>query len=513
MTQQYCKGNFSTWDPKITTFPGLYVLGVMYAWVSYLLLGWTGVGLEVTCSGPYLRSLNALLAVVTVQLAYAVSCELQQIHADDSSSTSSQAAKQQGAVNSKQKQQQQHRLALGVALVVGLLPTQFFFAFLFYTDIASLLFLLLAELVLLRHRPYAAAAAGFAAISMRQTNAVWVAFLTGAAMLHDVIKHAGTSNEPGSICSNSFSRSNDSHDANNSSHSSQLSSQHVRCRARQGKASGQEQQQQQEQVQGPLTREAKPQQVQHSSSSGLKQLLLTVWQLRYRLLLDYWLLLLLPMAFCVFVVWNGGITLGDRAAHAPATHLMQPLYFAMFFLANAGLLLLQKPVLERTHAALSVIGRSPVVAVLGVFGILGAMALCVTKYSLVHPYLTADNRHYTFYLWRKMFAKHIAVRYLLVPVYAAGWALLVFALSVTQHGLWVAAFIVSCWVTLAPAWLLEFRYFTVPFVLAVLHMPPPPRALSLLVLAGYCCVNAVTLWVFSKRPYTWADGSTARFMW
>jgi hypothetical protein len=34
-----------TWDPKITTFPGLYALGAAYAWAARLLAGWAGVGL------------------------------------------------------------------------------------------------------------------------------------------------------------------------------------------------------------------------------------------------------------------------------------------------------------------------------------------------------------------------------------------------------------------------------------------------------------------------------------
>jgi hypothetical protein len=45
MTQLYCRGDLLTWDSKVTTFPGLYVIGAGYAWASKLLLGWTGVGL------------------------------------------------------------------------------------------------------------------------------------------------------------------------------------------------------------------------------------------------------------------------------------------------------------------------------------------------------------------------------------------------------------------------------------------------------------------------------------
>jgi hypothetical protein len=45
MAQLYCRGELLTWDAKITTFPGLYVIGAAYAWASQLLLSWTGVGL------------------------------------------------------------------------------------------------------------------------------------------------------------------------------------------------------------------------------------------------------------------------------------------------------------------------------------------------------------------------------------------------------------------------------------------------------------------------------------
>ena len=29
-TQRYCAGNWAEWDQKITTFPGLYLLGVVF---------------------------------------------------------------------------------------------------------------------------------------------------------------------------------------------------------------------------------------------------------------------------------------------------------------------------------------------------------------------------------------------------------------------------------------------------------------------------------------------------
>ncbi|KAF6255701.1 DIE2/ALG10 family-domain-containing protein [Scenedesmus sp. NREL 46B-D3] len=462
MTQLYCRGDLLTWNSKVTTFPGLYVIGAAYAWASKLLLGWTGVGLDVTCSGPFLRSVNALLAVATIQVAYAVSMQLQQQRSSSGSSHSSHSNSSNSS-SSSSRLQQLHWGSTGVSLVVGLLPTQLFFAFLFYTDVPSLLFLLLTELLLLRHSTYAAAAAGAAAIGMRQTNAVWVTFLTGAAMLQDVLAHPAA---PASKAKAKYAA-------------------HSKCS---------QQQQQQQQQQGGVV----------SMLSELRALLCSTWRLRVALLQAYCLLLVLPVVFAAFVLWNGGITLGDRDAHAPSLHLMQPLYFALFSLVSAGPLLLQPAVAARVRGALA---AAPLLCVLCMLCAGAAAAVAVKRYSLVHPYLLADNRHYTFYLWRRVFARSELVRLAAVPAYVAGWALLLAGLSAAgRHWLWSAAFSASCCVTLVPAWLVEFRYFSTAFALAVLHLPVPPVRLSLLVVAGYCCVNAVTLWVFARRPYTWEDG-------
>jgi hypothetical protein len=62
-TQRYCAGDFRTWDPKITTFPGLYVLGAAYAWTAHLLLGWAGVTLVRAHGGRGLPGCGRALAV------------------------------------------------------------------------------------------------------------------------------------------------------------------------------------------------------------------------------------------------------------------------------------------------------------------------------------------------------------------------------------------------------------------------------------------------------------------
>ena len=63
-TQRFCRGEFKYWDPKITTFPGLYLLSTPYAKVVGWLQGYLvpqGEAQEL-CSTGVLRSLNVLLA-------------------------------------------------------------------------------------------------------------------------------------------------------------------------------------------------------------------------------------------------------------------------------------------------------------------------------------------------------------------------------------------------------------------------------------------------------------------
>lgn len=57
MAQLYCRGELLTWDAKITTFPGLYVIGAAYAWAAQLLLCWTGADLVryLSCCAPLSR--------------------------------------------------------------------------------------------------------------------------------------------------------------------------------------------------------------------------------------------------------------------------------------------------------------------------------------------------------------------------------------------------------------------------------------------------------------------------
>ncbi len=57
------------------------------------------------------------------------------------------------------------------------------------------------------------------------------------------------------------------------------------------------------------------------------------------------------------------------------------------------------------------------------------------------------------------------------------------------------------------------RYFTVPVVLVLLHVPPPALWRLKATAAAYLLVDLAALYMFTMRPFTWGDGSVARFMW
>lgn len=159
---------------------------------------------------------------------------------------------------------------------------------------------------------------------------------------------------------------------------------------------------------------------------------------------------------------------------------------------------------------------------------------------IVHPFLLADNRHYPFYIWRKILNVHPLARYAAVPGYTTATSLLYSAIgrqicpiyqkwrrrpdamsacvATARARVWtvlpLSAFIAVTAATLIPSPLLEFRYFIVPFVILRLHLRPTARWQIVMESVVYCSVNLATLWLFLYRPFKWpSEPGWQRFMW
>lgn len=160
---------------------------------------------------------------------------------------------------------------------------------------------------------------------------------------------------------------------------------------------------------------------------------------------------------------------------------------------------------------------------------------------LFPPPVVMHPRHYTFYLWSRILSKP-ALRLALAPLYyvALLWSLTRWWRA--RGTLWVWIFLVAVVLTLVPAHLLEPRYFTPAVVVALLNSPTEPDeagtsqssssvssknkdtkcvpstaggvSSSLVLSIVLCCVvDVITVYVFLYRPFTWGDGSLARFMY
>ncbi|KXJ14362.1 Dol-P-Glc:Glc(2)Man(9)GlcNAc(2)-PP-Dol alpha-1,2-glucosyltransferase [Exaiptasia diaphana] len=135
------------------------------------------------------------------------------------------------------------------------------------------------------------------------------------------------------------------------------------------------------------------------------------------------------VGFAVFVVINDGVVVGDRSSHTACLNIPQLFYFITFTAAFSWPLLIDgiPQLLKNARNKMFFCGF-----VLTLF----ISELAVYKFTYVHKYLLADNRHYPFYVWRKLFARHWSVRYLLVPCYLViGW-LIRHKLSLQQSALW-----------------------------------------------------------------------------
>ncbi|KAL3160676.1 hypothetical protein ABBQ32_010589 [Trebouxia sp. C0010 RCD-2024] len=365
-TQHYCKGDFSNWDVKITTFPGLYFVGAAWAkLLNYAHMLYLPAQVQ-DCSTTTLRTTNILLGLVCLRLLHAL---YKALHPEGS-----------------------HQTCTQTAWLIFLFPLHFFFHFLYYTDVGSVTFVVAAYLACMKHRYRTSALLACWAVLFRQTNAVWVCFIIGMSVLGRTLKPA----------------------------------------------------------------EGKP--ISATMLQQCLQALTASWKARWQLLADLWPMLLVPACFAAFVVWNGGIVLGDKAAHTPVQHLMQPLYFVLFTVAALGPFHFSPFRISQAAKQLSASMKERPLPTLLKLGCGAAAAyLLVDNYTLVHPYLLADNRHYTFYIWKNFFGRYVAARFWLIPLYLySAWSLWD---SITRQQSKACALLLALCtaVSLIPAWLIEFR--------------------------------------------------------
>ncbi|POY73142.1 hypothetical protein BMF94_3835 [Rhodotorula taiwanensis] len=435
--QAYCRGDWRYWDPALTTPPGLYLVPAALAHLQQFVPLLRKLGDP--CSLAALRGLNLVLSV-SLPFLYSSLLRLLRPRPVSKGHLSE-------AVNDWE------------GLFMALFPMLGWWAWMYYTDLASVVAVLLSWRFALERQHTLSALLGAVSLWFRQTNIVWVAFIAAQTLIAR-LEAPSTEDAP-------------------------------------------------RRALDPLLREAA------LADMVRVPLQLVLFALRNLPALVPVVATYLPVCLgaVAFVRWNGGIVLGDKTNHVPAVHLAQALYFVAF----AGVFfapLVATP--SRLREAITGLVRTPSRVVGSALGLIGVV-LIIKTFTIAHPFLLADNRHYAFYLWRRVINVHPLARYVLVPGYlVAGrllWLQLARASRMTLSTL--VLFVGATCAVLAPTPLLEPRYFLTPLVILRLYLSPGagplrPRSLAAEALL-YLAIQAACVWLFLERPFLWdiqigADG-------
>ncbi|OAA66545.1 glucosyltransferase [Niveomyces insectorum RCEF 264] len=470
--QKYCEGKWTEWDNKITTPPGLYLFSVLYQGF------WSGAE---GCSVWALRGANNL-AIMLVAIA-ACSCRTELEHQEQLRLQLLRQRQQQPTGTNrarplrKQAESMFSLYAFHTSLNVALFPVLFFFSALYYTDVYSTLAVLVAYRNHLFRRQIRSAVnhangatatppfwnglltvvLGMATLLMRQTNIFWVVVYMGGLEVVQAVKSlqrrgAKRTTEPAPAFDTPWAM--------------------ARFYAARYAAGD---------VHDPPVGASWP------DDWALSLLSIGVAAIcnPLRVLAYVWPYVVTLAGFAGFVVWNGGVVLGDKSNHVATLHLAQLLYlwplFAFFtapLFASLGVQYLRRgwelatkkteteketekessrtgdrngsqdddqgdsqdassPPPPVTAAAfrgddlhknklfrlLHVVFVRKAYYPIYLVAVFDTMLAVVHYNTIVHPFTLADNRHYMFYVFRYTIRRSQLLRYGLVPVYTAcSWA-------------------------------------------------------------------------------------------
>ncbi|EMS45489.1 Alpha-1,2-glucosyltransferase ALG10-A [Triticum urartu] len=442
--QHYCRGDFLTWDPMITTPPGLYYISLAYL-ASLFPGAWAikvAEAFDPLCTTALLRSTNVIMAMVCGVLVHDLLLCIKP-----------------GIGKMK---------ATAYAILVALYPVHWFFTFLYYTDVASLAAVLAMYLSCLKKRFWVSALFGALSILFRQTNVIWMIFFAANGAIA-YVQDLSLSDCP----SDENSEPTDKSRAEVSDRDSKVS------------ALG-------------FTEEL--------FDIGFK-----IWNSKCKVLITFAPFAIVLVTFGAFIIWNGGIVLGAKEAHVVSPHFAQLLYFG---LVSATALLPWHFTPGRVSDLFHWCRKNKTFSSLAMLIALGLSFVAIHLFSIAHPYLLADNRHYTFYIWRKVIQAHWMMKYILIPLYVYSWFSVINILGKSQPRVWVVSFVFSVALVLVPAPLVEFRYYTIPLVVLVLNSPVIGNGKLLALGSAYAAVDLFTLAMFLFRPFHWGhEPGTQRFMW
>ena len=379
------------------------------------------------------------------------------------------------------------------AFSLSLFPLNYFFQFLYYTDSGSTFFVLASYYLQLKSKYEFSAIFGALAVLYRQTNIMWLGFCGILFILSNIESIFQVQKE--------FKEKQNIDEITLMALAQQRSKKHSNLFELISKTPN-------EAFDKNFNLKKFIQKLYKEDFMGKKIIYWEIYKVfDYRLLQPH---IICVTIFLFFVYMNNGIVVGDRSNHQASFHLTQIFYFcafSCFFTISTFLFNLKK--IKSVFIFFKIHFKVLIIIFLPLF------CLIIHNFSYEHPFLLADNRHYTFYIWSKLIRKHKLVRYSLAPIYLATIYLVYKNLCNSGKTVgWLLNFSLCTFVCLVPQKLIEFRYFIIPFYIYRLNINLYTWKELILELTLNTLINIATIYVFFNKTFKWPDtDEIQRFMW
>jgi alpha-1,2-glucosyltransferase len=212
------------------------------------------------------------------------------------------------------------------------------------------------------------------------------------------------------------------------------------------------------------------------------------------------------LIFLGFVYINEGIVVGDRSHHTACLNFPQMFYFISFTCVFAF------PYIITPSRIMSFI-KSLISHYIKAFVIVLISLLLIHYFTYVHVYTLSDNRHFTFYVWSKIYNRHYLIKYLMTPLYMYSyWS----CLSLLGHkdDIWKIIFGICIVAATIPQKLLEFRYFILPYIIFRLNIKEGSWLQLSAEMLLSIFINCTAVYLFVNKPFKWENSmELQRFMW
>lgn len=338
----------------------------------------------------------------------------------------------------------------------------YFFNFLYYTDAGSTFFVLFMYLLHLHDNKSLASIVGLIAVMFRQTNIIWTVFVAGLTARKKLIDWIKLED------SNQYQRRSKEDLQNNDDNVA-------------------------------ISKIFKI--VINSLRKDMK-----IFYLIIDILIASFFYIITILIFLGFVYINEGIVVGDRSHHTACLNFPQIFYFISFTCVFAF------PYIITPSRIMSFI-KSLISHYIKAFVIVLISLLLIHYFTYVHVYTLSDNRHFTFYVWSKIYNRHYLIKYLMTPLYMYSyWS----CLSLLGHkdDIWKIIFGICIVAATVPQKLLEFRYFILPYIIFRLNIKEGSWLQLSTEMLLSIFINCTAVYLFVNKPFKWENSmELQRFMW